>query len=104
MTTLSFKAPDDLRTLLTALAGRKGVNVSAYIKLLLTEAIEGELHRVTENGITIAEELAVLESDATDDVVKFSNIQAVKRALIHGDSILKTVFKKTRTPQPKNQR
>ena len=66
MTTVSFKADDEFKTHLDALAKKKGINTSAYIKLILTKEINGELSEVTENGLTVAEELEILDS-ATHD-------------------------------------
>jgi hypothetical protein len=67
MATLSFKAKDDFKKQLTLLAENKGINLSALIKLLLTESLKKELSRVTENGMTVAEELELLAMDAEGD-------------------------------------
>jgi len=82
MTTLSFKAKDDLKQILTLLAERKGINVSAFIKLLLTEALNKELSRLTENGITLAEELTILESDMNNEVSgPFTTVSQLNKSL-----------------------
>ena len=70
MTTISFKAKDDLKQKLSLLAERKGINLSAFIKLLLTEALNEELNRITENGMTVGEELELLMMDAEGDTGK----------------------------------
>lgn len=62
MTTISFKADTALKKNLTIAARNKGINTSAYIKLVLTEKLEKDLSRVTENGFTVAEELEILRS------------------------------------------
>lgn len=82
MKTISFKAQDDLKSTLENLAYHKGINVSAFIKLLLTESLKKELNRVTENGITVAEELAILHADANDETYgPFKTIRELKKAL-----------------------
>jgi post-segregation antitoxin (ccd killing protein) len=68
MATISFKSDEEFKYKLGLLAKERGVNMSAYIKLLLTEAIQKELSRVTENGMTVAEELTILHSSRYDEV------------------------------------
>ena len=55
MTTISFKAQDDLQKTLAFLAKKKGINLSALIKLLLTEALNEELSEAWPN-ITVQKE------------------------------------------------
>lgn len=62
MTTISFKADTAFKKNLTTVARKKGINTSAFIKLVLTEKLEEDLSRITENGFTVAEELAILRS------------------------------------------
>ncbi|MFA6528095.1 MAG: hypothetical protein WCT46_00980 [Candidatus Gracilibacteria bacterium] len=66
MTTISFKTDDSLKNILETIAGKKGINLSAYIKLILTKQINEELLSITENGLTVAEELRILESEKSD--------------------------------------
>ncbi len=61
MPTISFKADDEFKKKLNWLAKHNGINVSAYIKLLLTKSLKKELSEVTENGFTVAEEMRILE-------------------------------------------
>lgn len=68
MTTISFKADETLKEKLNVLAKKKGVNTSAYIKLVLTKGINEDLSEITENGLTVAEELQILSSDAQGKV------------------------------------
>ncbi len=65
-TAVSFKADSELKRKLKFLSAKKGINVSAYIKLVLTKGINDELVTVTENGLTFKEELDILESDKND--------------------------------------
>lgn len=82
MTTISFKAEEQFKQTLEQLASSKGINTSAYLKLVLTEVMQRELSRVTENGLTVADELAILHSDANDPVSgPFHSIAALKRHL-----------------------
>ena len=82
MTTVSFKAESDLKRNLDALARRRGINTSAFIKLLLTRELNNALAEVTENGLTVAEELAIRASDAHDPIVgPFRSAAAAMRAL-----------------------
>lgn len=60
MPTLSFKADDQFKKKLEKLAEKKGINVSAYIKLILTKEMNNELTALTDNGLTVAEELDIL--------------------------------------------
>ena len=68
MATLSFKADDQFKKKLEKLAEKKGVNVSAYIKLILTKEMNTELLQITENGLTVAEELDILAAANQDKV------------------------------------
>lgn len=82
MATISFKADDDFKKRLDVLAKRKGINTSAYIKLLLTKEVNGELAEVTENGLTVAEEMEILDSVAHDKVHgPFSTTAELMKAL-----------------------
>ncbi|PIQ78662.1 hypothetical protein COV81_04580 [Candidatus Peregrinibacteria bacterium CG11_big_fil_rev_8_21_14_0_20_41_10] len=67
MATVSFKASPELKTKLESVAQIKGINLSAYIKLILTAALKDELIKVTENGLTVAEELEILASTMDDE-------------------------------------
>jgi hypothetical protein len=60
MSTIAFRADDELRMKLECIAKNKGINVSALIKLYLTTALKKDLNEITENGMTVAEELELL--------------------------------------------
>lgn len=82
MTTISFKADTALKDNLQTLARKKGINTSAYIKLVLTEKLEKDLSRITENGFTVAEELAILRSIKHDKRHgPYKTVDALMRAL-----------------------
>lgn len=82
MATVSFKADDDLKNTLAVLAGKKGINVSAYIKLTLTKGINEDLSALTENGLTVAEELRILKSDKTSKRYgPYKSVASLMRAL-----------------------
>ena len=82
MTTVSFKADDELKTKLELLAKKKGINTSAYIKLILTKGIDNELISITENGLTVQEEIEILNSDKNDKVYgSFSDTKSLMKAL-----------------------
>ena len=82
MATISFKAEDQLKNKLEAMAHYKGINVSAYIKLTLTKEIKNDLSQITENGMTVAEELAILESEYNEPSIgPFSNVDDFIAAL-----------------------
>lgn len=68
MATISFKADEDLDKNLKTLAKKKGITTSAYIKLILTKGINGDLIEITENGLTVAEELKIINSDQNDEM------------------------------------
>jgi antitoxin component of RelBE/YafQ-DinJ toxin-antitoxin module len=70
MATISFKADDNLKHKLDALAQANGINTSAYIKLILTRNINNELVEITENGLTLAEELEILEADKNGETLR----------------------------------
>lgn len=63
MPTISFKADDEFKKKLDRLAKHNGINLSAYIKLLLTKSVKKELNEITENGFTVAEEMRMLEEE-----------------------------------------
>lgn len=82
MATISFKADDELDNVLKTLAKKKGITTSAYIKLILTKGVNGDLVEITENGLTIAEELAIIDSDKNDKVSgPFKSSKSVMAAL-----------------------
>jgi predicted transcriptional regulator len=70
MSTIAFRADDELRMKLEHIAKNKGVNLSALIKLYLTTALKKDLNEITENGMTVAEELELLAMDAEGDTGK----------------------------------
>ncbi|MBU1703449.1 hypothetical protein KJ951_03530 [Patescibacteria group bacterium] len=82
MATISFKADDSFKKKLDALAEKKGINTSAFIKLILTKEVGCELAEMTENGLTVAEELEILDSVKNDKVLgPFSNTNDLLNAL-----------------------
>ena len=82
MITISFKAEESLKTKLELLSKKKGINASAYIKLILTKNIDDELNELTANGMTFAEELNILYSDAHDPVSgPFKTSKSLMKAL-----------------------
>ena len=60
MTTIAFKAEDVLKQALEKLSKLKGISLSALIKMYLTTELKKELSQITENGMTLAEELDIL--------------------------------------------
>lgn len=70
MPTVSFKADEKFTTTVKALASRSGINVSAFMKMLLTRGIDEEMSRVTSNGFTVAEELGILATHAREKTSK----------------------------------
>ena len=75
MTTIAFKTQEEFKTVLEKVAGLKGISLSALIKLYLTDRLRDELSAITENGMTLGEELEILltiqegsYSKAYDDV------------------------------------
>lgn len=60
MSTIAFRSDEDLKRQLQHLAKLKGINLSALIKLYLTQSIKKDLNEITENGMTVAEELELL--------------------------------------------
>jgi len=60
MTTIAFRANEEVRKQLEAIAKNKGINLSAVIKLYLTQGIKSGLNEITINGMTVAEELELL--------------------------------------------
>jgi antitoxin component of RelBE/YafQ-DinJ toxin-antitoxin module len=82
MATISFKADDKLNKNLKALAQKKGITTSAYIKLILTKGMNGDLIEMTENGLTVAEELEIIDSDKNDKVYgPFTKAKSLMAAL-----------------------
>lgn len=82
MATVSFKTDDEFKKKLDLLAKKKGINRSAYIKLILTKGVNGELTEITENGLTIEEELRILQADKEDQVYgPFKSKMSLMKAL-----------------------
>ncbi|MFA6305119.1 MAG: hypothetical protein WC651_00090 [Candidatus Gracilibacteria bacterium] len=82
MTTVSFKAEESFKTKLEMLADKKGINTSAYIKMIITKGINEDLSETTENGLTVAEELEILSAEKKDKTHgPFKTAKAVMKAL-----------------------
>lgn len=81
-TTVSFKADIELKRKLQLLAKKKGINTSSCIKLILTKGINDELLSVTENGLTLKEEMDILESDKNDKIYgSFATVKSLMKVL-----------------------
>lgn len=79
---MSFKAEEELKDKIDILAKKKGINISAYIKLILTKGINKDLVEITENGFTVQEELDILRSDQNDKTSgPFKTAKSVMNAL-----------------------
>lgn len=82
MNTITFKAPETFKKNLMLISQSKGINMSAYIKLVLTAAMKTELTQLTKNGITVKDEISILNS-AMFDVKNgpFENADNLMKAL-----------------------
>ena len=60
MSTIAFRSDEALKRQLQHLAKSKGINLSALIKLYLTQSIKKDLNELAENGMSVAEELELL--------------------------------------------
>ena len=69
MSRISFQAKDDLQRKLQTIAESKGLNMSSFIRMALTDYTNRELSKVTENGFTVAEELDILDTIQKDEFV-----------------------------------
>lgn len=67
MSIITFKTTDNFKKNLILISQIKGINMSAYIKLVLTNAIKKELNRLAENGLTVSEELKIINSSLFDE-------------------------------------
>jgi len=82
MPTLSFKTDKDLKKMIETIAQKKGINTSAYIKLTLKKGMDEDLSEITKNGLTVAEEIELLNSAAKDKVYgPFRTSAALMKAL-----------------------
>ncbi|MBU2524129.1 hypothetical protein KKG71_02965 [Patescibacteria group bacterium] len=82
MTTISFKAEDNFKQKIDSLAKYKGITTSAYIKLILTKEMNGELAELTANGLTVAEELEILAGDSDNQLEgPFKSAKSLMKAL-----------------------
>ena len=54
---IAFRADDEFRKQLDAIAENKGINLSALIKLYLKRAVKADLQEITMQGNTVAEAL-----------------------------------------------
>lgn len=82
MPTISFKADGSFKDKIDVLAKKKGINTSAYIKMVLTKGMNDDLTEITENGLTVAEELQILSSDTQDKVYgPFKTAKSLLKAL-----------------------
>jgi hypothetical protein len=78
MTTVAFKAEDALKNALGKVARMKGISLSALIKFYLTDALKAELSRITENNMTLAEELDILFTlEEGGDGKIYSNVESL---------------------------
>jgi len=86
MATITFKSDDQFKKTLETLARHKGINTSAYMKLILTKEMRKELSQLTENGLTVAQELEILDSMAHDKVYgPFETAEEVIKSLHQED-------------------
>ena len=60
MASIAFRIDDNIKRQLEGLAKLKGINLSALIKLYITKKMNKDLNEITENGMTVAEELELL--------------------------------------------
>ncbi len=82
MSTTSFKTDDEFKQKLDAVAHYKGINTSAYIKMSLTKSMRDDLSEITENGMTVAEELEILRSDKEDPTYgPFETVEELMKSL-----------------------
>lgn len=84
MSVIAFRTNQAMQQKLKRLAKQKGVNVSSLIKVYLTYALRANLDEITENGMTVFEEMELLMMsdeggdvkiyDSVDDYIKSLNI------------------------------
>lgn len=67
MPTITFKADDSFYKSLKLVAERRGISVSAYIKLNLSEVLRRDLSELTENGLTVEKERQILSAIEQND-------------------------------------
>lgn len=60
--TITFKADDSFYEKLKMISRKKGISVSAYIKLNLSEVLNKDMTELTENGLTIERERQILKA------------------------------------------
>ena len=65
---ITFKADEKFKKNLIIISQLYGINMSAFIKMVLTNTLRKELNKLTENGMTAAHELEILKSDLSDNV------------------------------------
>jgi len=64
MAMIAFRADDEFKKQLDAIAENKGINLSALIKLYLKRAVKADLQEITMQGNTVAEALENTEKAA----------------------------------------
>lgn len=64
MSTIAFRVDENLKRELEHLAKRNGISLSALIKMYITKAKNRDLNELTENGMTVSEELELLVMDS----------------------------------------
>lgn len=82
MTTIAFRLDEQLKKKLTSIAKNKGINLSALIKMYLTQSVKRDLNEITENGMTVAEELELLaqaEEGSTGEI--YNNVEDFIKSL-----------------------
>lgn len=82
MAIITFKTSEIFKKNLILISQLKGINMSAYIKLILTDALKEEMNNITKNGLTVAEELEIIQSDFFDKTYgPFKNTDDLMKAL-----------------------
>ena len=82
MAIITFKTSEIFKKNLTIISQLKGINMSAYIKLVLTDAIKKDMSQITKNGLTAAEELEMMQSDFFEKTYgPFKNTDDLMKAL-----------------------
>jgi hypothetical protein len=76
MTTIAFKADNNFKIALEKVSDMKGITLSALIKMYLTKNLKEELSEITQNGITVGEELDLLFAlEKGSDGKVYSNVE-----------------------------
>lgn len=82
MALIAFKADENLKDTLGRLAKIKGISLSSLVKLYVNKELTQELSQLTENNMTLGEELEILKAEEEGgDGIVYDDVESLIASL-----------------------